>query len=273
MGGVVDKAVEVGTLGAVETDFSGEEAGKRAAKASRQAAETQAQAQQNALNYLREREEVPQQFREGAIQSLGGLYGIQGGNEQALQQAQQSPIYQATIGQQDQMEEAILRNQSATGALRTGATDQMLAENQRNLQLNALQNVAGGMQSLSGLQSYAPQIANQMTGIGQTQAQGQIAASQARQQASQQGMNNLMGLGQLGMAAYGAFCDPALKSNVEHLGAAGGFNIYRWDWNDKAAVLGLYGEGVGPMADEIETYEPERVVIRQGYKYVKGDNE
>ncbi len=108
-----------------------------------------------------------------------------------------------------------------------------------------------------------------MGSIGQTRAQGQVAAAQGRQQAQQQGMNNLMGLGQLGMAAFGAFCDPALKANAERIGECGGYSIYRWDWNDRAAELGLYGEGIGPMADEVERYEPERIEIRNGYKYIK----
>lgn len=272
MGGVADKAVEIGSLGTIETDFSGEEAAKDAARASRQAASTQAQAQREALDYLKQREEIPQQFRESAIQSLGGLYGLPGGNQQAAQQLRSSPIYEATMGNIGRQEEAILRNQSATGALRTGATDQMLAENQRQMELQALQNTASGVQGLAGLQSYAPQIAQQTAGIGQTQAQGQVAAAQARQQAQQQGMGNLMGLGQLGLAAYGAFCDPALKDNVEYIGHNGGFNLYKWDWNEKAAELGLYGKGAGPMADEIERFYPERIEIRNGYKYVRAAN-
>jgi len=269
MGGIADKAVEVGTLGAVETDFSGEEAGKRAAKASRQAAETQAQAQQNALNYMREREELPQQVREGALTQMAGLYGLEGGDPNAYQNLQETGAYKSTMGNLENQEEAILRNQSATGALRTGGTDQMLAENQRQTQMQAYQNALGGLQGLGQLPTNTGQIASTMAGIGKTRAQGQLGAAQGMAQARQQGMNNLMGLGQMGMSAMGAFCDPALKADAEKIGTACGYTIYRWIWNKAANDIGLYGEAEGPMADEVERFEPERIEYRQGYKYIK----
>ena len=42
------------------------------------AANIQAQAQREALAYLKEREAVPQQFREGALKQLGGICGLEG---------------------------------------------------------------------------------------------------------------------------------------------------------------------------------------------------
>lgn len=262
MGGVVDS---IG--GAISSVFGGGD--DDAADASRDAANIQAQYQREALDYLKEREAIPQQFREGALSQLGGLYGLEGGDAGANAAIRSNPIFQATLGQLPQQEEAILRNQAATGALRTGGTDAMLAENQRQNQLQAYQNTLGGLQGLANLPSNAGQIAQQTAGIGQTLGQGMIGAAQSQAAAQQAGMGNLLGLGSLGLSAFSAFCDPRLKSNAEKIGEVDGYQIYRWTWNDEAANLGLFGEGFGPMADEIEKYEPERIEIRNGYKYVR----
>lgn len=232
--------------------------GKTAAKASQQAARTQAEAQQNALNYLREREQIPQQFREGALTQLGGLFGLEGGDENAMSAIRQNPIYQATLGQLPQQEEAILRSQSATGALRSSGTEQMLANNQRMNQLSALQNTMSGLQGLAGLQSYAPQIAQGMAGIGQTQAQGITGAANARQQA-------LGGLLQMGTTAAAAFSDIRLKDNIQPAGKRYGQDWFTWEWNDKANALGLYGEDEGVIADYLKQTRPELVGESNGY--------
>lgn len=259
MGGVVD---------AVSGIFGGG-GGDDAAAASRDAAAIQAQYQREALDYLKETNELPQQFREGALSQIGGLYGLEGGDPNAMQAIKSNPIYQATIGQLPQQEEAILRNQSATGALRTGGTDLMLADNQRRNQLQAYQNTLGGLQGLAQLPTQSGAIAQQTSNIGQTLGQGIVGAANSQAAGDQANMQNLMGLGNLGLQAFAAFCDPALKDNVERIGAIGGYNIYRWTWNDKAADLGLFGRGAGPMADEIERFEPERIEIRNGYKFVR----
>lgn len=243
--------------------------GDDAAAASRDAAAIQAQYQREALDYLKETNQLPQQFREGALSQLGGLYGLEGGDPNAMQAIQSNPIYQATMGQLPQQEEAILRNQSATGALRTGATDAMLAENQRQNQLQAYQNTLGGLQGLAQLPTQAGAIAQQTSNIGQTLGQGIVGAAQSQAAGQQAGFGNLLGLGSLGLSAFSAFCDPALKSDAQKVGEMEGYSIYRWTWNDEAANLGLFGEGYGPMADEIEKYEPERIEIRNGYKFVR----
>lgn len=271
IGGIFDDAVSIGSFGLIDTDFSGEEAGKAAAGASRDAANIQAQAQREALAYLKEREALPQQFREAALNRLGGAYGVPGGDtgEQFMKAAEQSPIYRAMMGDLPQMEEAILRSESATGALRTGGTELMLAENQRRQKANALGSVLSGIQGMAQIPSNANQIASSISGIGQTQAQGITAGAQAMQQAQQNGMNNMLGLGNMGLAAFTAFCDPRLKSNPVKIGVVDGVQIYEWDWNEEAANLGLYGKGQGPMADEIKRFWPERVIQRDGYLFVR----
>jgi hypothetical protein len=232
--------------------------GKSAEKAANQGAQTAAAGQTEALNYLKEQERLPSQFREGALTQLGGLYGLEGGDPNAAQNIQNNPIFQATQGMLPQQEEAILRNQSATGALRSGGTDMMLAENQRNNQLQAYQNTIGGLQGLSGLPSYAPQIAQGISGIGNTLAQGRIAGAQARQDA----------LGGLVQGGAAAFSDIRLKDNVQHAGKRYGQDWFTWDWNTIAVKLGLSGSSEGVIADLVEQSRPELIGKRDGYKTV-----
>jgi hypothetical protein len=271
IGGILDSAVGIGTFGLVDTDFSGQDAGRDAARATEKAANISAKAQMAALNYLKEREALPQKFREEAIQQLAGAFGVPGGAsaESVTQAIESSPIYGALLGDIGQQEEAILRNQSATGALRSSGTEQMLAENQRVNRAKAFTGALQGIQGLASVPSNASQIAQGMSNIGMTQAQGVQGAEQARQVAQQQGMGNLLGLGQLGLGAVAAFCDPRLKSNPVKIGEIGGVQIYEWDWNEEAKKLGLTGKGKGPMADEIKKLWPDRVTTKHGYLYVE----
>lgn len=237
----------------------------------RKAADTQAAAQREALAYLKEREQIPQQFREEALNQLAGAYGVPGGAgaEEFLRNAESSPVYQAIMGNIPQQEESILRNQSATGALRTGASDAMLAENQRKTKSGALMSTLQGVQGMAQLPSLAPQIASGIAGVGQTLAQGQIAAAQYGQSQGQNQFGNMLGLGQLGIAGYEAFSDPRLKANPVKIAVIDGIQIFEWDWNQEAEKLGLTGKGQGPMADEIKRFWPERVTRKSGYLYIK----
>lgn len=272
MGGVADTVVSVASLGTIDTDFSGEDAGRAAAGAATDAANIQAQAQREALAYLKEREALPQKFREEALKRLGGAFGVPGGDsgQEFLRAAEASPIYKAIMGNQGQMEEAILRNRSATGGLRTGESELMIADNQRTLRGQALGGVLSGIQGMAQIPSNANNIANGIAGIGQTQAQGITAGAQAMQDAQQNGMNNLLGIANLGLraAGIGGFCDPRLKSNPVKVGVVDGVQWYQWDWNEEAANLSLFGKGEGPMADEIKRIWPDRVTEINGYMFV-----
>ena len=135
------------------------------AEASIYGANLEAEAQREALAYLKEREELPRQFSEGALTRLGGLYGLEGGTGESLksrdeltQDALASPLYeQLTVGQdeliQDALasplygqlmggkeagEEAILRSAAATGGLRSGNVQQNLYDYNVQLENRAL---------------------------------------------------------------------------------------------------------------------------------------
>lgn len=253
MGGIVDFA----------QDLVGGITGSNAADASREAAGIQSQYQQQALDYMMQREQLPQQFREGALTQMGGLYGLEGGDPNAVANLQQTPMYQAIMSGVPASEEAILRNAGATGGLRSGGVQQNLAENIQGLQNQALYSSMQGLQGLSDLPSGAGGIANMMQGIGQTQAQGITAGAQAQQA----GAGNIANLG-MGIGSMFAFSDIRLKSNVEFVGDAYGHNWYKWDWNDNAKELGLNGKGEGVMAHEVADIVPDAITTNGTYLVV-----
>lgn len=276
MGGAVGDIVEVGSLGLIDGDsISGAGAGRDAARASTQAARIQAQSQREALEYLKEREAIPQQFREGALQVLGGLYGLEGGEgsqQELIDAAKASPLYGAIMGGLEASEDAIIRNAGATGGLRSGNVQQALADNAEQLQNRALlssyNEQLGGIRGLAGLESNANQIAQQISGIGQTLGQGQVAAANARMQAEQNATNNLLGLGGLGLGAVAAFSDVRLKRDIQPLGQRNGLNWYEWTWSDEAESLGLTGKMQGVMAHEIIEEHPDAILTDGDYLLV-----
>lgn len=158
-----------------------------------------------------------------------------------------------------------------TGGFRSGTGNEALAQNSQNVLQRLVAERLQGNQYLSGLQSYAPQIAQYKAGAGEalgqglagsavSLGQGQIAAGQAGQQA----LSGLMQLGgQLGQAAM--MSDPVLKQNIRLIGNKSGHNWYSWTWNQKANDLGLFGESEGVMADEIQKSNPDQVTTRHGY--------
>ena len=252
----------MGSIVSTVTDGLGLTDSQQGARAVDKGTAQQVAAQREALAYMKEREELPQKFREGALNQLGGFYGLEGGDPNADQNLQANPLYQATIGQLPQQEEAILRNQSATGALRSGGTDMMLADNQRMNTLSAYQNAMGGLQGLASLPSNSNQIASGMAGIGQTQRQGTIGAAQSSIAGKQSAFDEVMGVAQMGMAA---FSDVRLKDNIQPAGERFGHSWFTWDWNDTARALGLYGSSEGVIADLVNLTQPDLVGERDGY--------
>ena len=162
--------------------------GSDAARAATEGAELAAAGQREALEYLQAIDQPLLDFREDALARLGGFYGLGGEFDQQaiIDQVQASPFFQTNL---QEIENSILRNQAATGGLRSGGTQEALAF--ANTQ--ALQGATG--QLLGGLQQFAfpPLASNQqaalLSGIGQTQALGVTGAEQARQSAFGQGLN------------------------------------------------------------------------------------
>jgi hypothetical protein len=254
--------------------------GDDAADAAIKASEITAGGQEKALDYLKSTEAVPQQFREGSLKNLAGIYGLPGGTgsqEETIQQVINSPLYQAIVGNRSVGEEAINRNAGATGGLRSGNANYNLADYNVRLENEALlqgwNQQISGLTGLAGLPSNANNISSLISGIDATRGQGIIAAAQANQAGSANNMNNIMGIANLGIQAYGSgmFSDRRLKKNIQRIGEVNGFPFYSFEWNEQANAIGLYGKTVGSMADEVFARVPDAVSFKDGFLFVHYD--
>ena len=273
--GKVGKAI--GSVAKGVGSFIGIGAGGEAADAAGDAANLQAQYQKEALDYLKEREALPQQFREGALTQLAGLAGLEGGegDQQALiERAMQSPLYKQLMGGRKFGEDAIMRTMGTGGNLRSGNLKDSIFTYDTQLQNDALLQAYNqqlqGLAGLGQLPSMAQEIANQTSNIGTTLAQGEIAQANARQSGDSNLFGNVLGLGNLGVAAFGSgmFSDRRLKKNLEYVGKVKGFDWYVWDWNKIAEKLGLSGKGQGVMADEVFDSHPHAVGLKDNFLFV-----
>lgn len=238
----------------------------KAAQAATTGAQISADAQREALAYLKETEKLPQALREGALGALGGLYGFGAVKPQdALAKITGSEMYKQVLASRGAGEEAILRNAGATGGLRSGNVQDALARYNAELQQEAFSQGLQGLQGLAGLPSNANQIAAQTAGIGQTLGQGQVAAGQA----VAAGRGGLLSAAIGGLGAYtgagGTFSDARLKDNVKPAGTRNGLPWYTWTWNADAANLGLFGDDEGVMAHEVAEIKPEAVRVVDNY--------
>lgn len=176
----------------------------KASKAAKEAAATQAEGQANALGYQQQVEELPLAYRDAAMGQMGGEYGLTFDNNGNIvsdgstigQRAMSSPFYQGAL---QQGESAIARNASATGRLRGGATPAALGGNAQNAFMAAYQQQLQGLNAFARTPLNTNAIAGSMSGIGVTNAQGQIASAQAQQQGIQNSANAIGA----GLAAYG----------------------------------------------------------------------
>lgn len=185
-------------MGGIGKVVSGVFGGDEAEDSAKEAAGISAEAQREALAYLKEREAIPQQFREAALQRLGGIYelpgGVGGGMEQLIEQARASPYF---TSRRDAAEDAALRSASATGRLRSGTVPAAFAQISDRTLAEAIDKEMLGLTGLAQLPSNAQAIAQGTRDIGNTLAQGEIAGSQGQQSALGTGLSTLIGLGGL----------------------------------------------------------------------------
>jgi hypothetical protein len=266
--------------GAVGSTILGQRAAGQAASAATQSAQIAANADREALAYLKEINALPQDIKEQALTGLQGMYLPEGGattQDQMIAQAQASPLYQAIMGTRQAGEEGILRNLSATGGLRSGNAKSALYRYNQQLENEALltsyQDQMRGVQALAGVPTNESQIAGTMSSIGHTLAAGNTAEAQARQQGTQNLIGNIMGFGELGLSAYGAglFSDIRLKKNIRPAGTRNGFQWYTWDWVKCAKVLGLTGSSEGVLAHQVFETHPHAISVRDGFLTVMYD--
>ena len=202
IGGAIGGALKDG-VGSISNILTGS---GDAADAAEEAAQITAGSQREALEYLKEKERLPSQYRDAALGMTGSELGLmmdeQGNvisdpNFDRVQAAKDDPLYAALL---DSGEQSILRSASATGGLRSGNTIASLGNLGRDALLSTLQKQDANKDRLLGLNSYAPQISSQIAGIGQTLGQGKLAGAQAELQ----GRNQLLGaIIEGGKAAFG----------------------------------------------------------------------
>jgi len=238
--------------------------GRNAQGESIRAAEIAAGGQRESLDYLKEVEALPLELRNKFLPQYADIASGGQGQQDLIDSAQASPLYNAIMGGQQVGEQAILRNASATGGLRSGNVSGDLSDYGSQLQNQALltsyNQQLQGIQGLANMPLNTNNIAQQMSAPSATQAQGIIAGAQARQNADQSLTNNFMGLG----GAY-LMSDIRLKSNIKYLGTDSGHNVYGWDWNDDAKRFGLTGKSSGVMAHELVDYMPDAISTEGGY--------
>lgn len=192
---IIDKVS--GTVSDIKSDITGE----TAADAAKQAATTAAQAQMEELEYYKEINKLPQQYKEEALTELRNLAFEPGAQENMIEKIKQTPMYQQVMGSRKAGEEAVMRAASTTGGLRSGNVQEALYDYNVNLENQALQQGYGqqmaGLQQLAGIPTNTAQIGQTIGDIGQTIAQGQLGAAQSRQQGTQNIANVALGIGGL----------------------------------------------------------------------------
>jgi len=181
--------------------------GKTGEEAAKKAASTQAEAMTQQLDYLKEINRLPQEYKEQALTRLNDIFsggpGAQEAQQQMIDQAKASPYYQAMMGGQQAGEEGVMRNAAQTGGLRSGNVQSALYDYNTQLQNQALSGAYGqqlqGLQGLAGLGTNEQQIGQTMGDIGATNAAGILGAAQSRQAGTANMMNLGLGLGSLGL--------------------------------------------------------------------------
>lgn len=174
---------------------------------------------------------------------------------------QNNPLFQLGL---DNANEQTNKMAAARGRLSSGDTLQQLNQ---NALLAASPLIQGQKNSIGDLLNFglttATNQGNLRTGQAAAQAGGIVGEANARGARAK-------GLVDLGLQIGGAFMsDPKLKENITYKGNENGFNVYSWDWNDKALDLGLKGSSSGVMADEVKSIKPEAINIHEsGYMMV-----
>jgi len=162
----------------------------------RRSSDAQLAFQREGLDYMKEVDKLPLQYRDQAMQQLMGFYsGDPGAQQGFIDQATQSPFYDQMIAQG---QEGVLSQAGARGLTRSGNTTQDLNLSNQNV----LQNLVN--QNLRGLGGFASPslssggIANQYNQMGQNVGSAGMGIAQANQNAAGQSLGLLGGLFGLG---------------------------------------------------------------------------
>jgi hypothetical protein len=260
-------------------DLSGQHGKEKAKEATKKAAAIQEDAAQRGITEQRRQFDVTQEsfrpFQEAGVAAIGGqsdLLGLNGPEAQAAAFA----AMEDSPGQQflrDRAQKNLLRNSSAIGGLGGGNVRSALVEQGVGFAQQDLQNQFGRLGQLAGQglsstqsvgqfgQNTANNIQQGFNRSAEARASGILGAQQAGAQQTQQ-------LQQTGMTALSFFSDPKLKDNKKIIGEKNGHKIWSWTWNKLAESIGLTGNDLGVMADEVKRINPEAVSLVNGYMKV-----
>ena len=226
-----------GILEGTEIAAAGEQAG-----AGMEAAEIQ-----RAIDLLSQREQLPIELRDEALGALSGYYQVPGqlqapmGQQELIDQAMASPLYREILGGRRAGEEAILRQRSATGGLRSGGSQKDLydynieLENRAllgsyyeaqeqdyyNLERQDLERLRRlqGVESFAALQGNEAAIAEYMASRGAVIGRGEIASTGLRGRGKTGAAMELAG-SYLGEAQVGADVRGSALSSLFGVGEA-----------------------------------------------------
>jgi len=173
-------------------------------------------------------------------QQYGMGYGLQGMGAQQASMGQYPSIMNAPLGMYGAM--------GGVGADRRAMTQSSMDRDMARYeyQANAPQNA---------LRNYMAMVTGD---YGSTTSQTTPGPSGLDQAAKAAGIMGTM------YAMAGS--DARLKDNVIRIGKEKGYNIYTWEWNDKAKELGIDDPTIGVMAQEVLETNPDAVeLMDNGY--------
>lgn len=282
IGGIVGKATDFVGL----TDYKGQEAAqKNASQAASQATDT-AQAM---LSFSKEQYADWKAVYGDIQKNLGDYYENLSGDSMAAQQlSAQAREYADAYRQVNQQlaqrgisqsgiaaaQDVAMASQGANtrAGIRAGAEDLARTKQAGFLQLglNSQASLLGNIGSASNslMQGYQYQSgqqystytslrdSNQATMSGLTGGLAKGGAFDSVTGAVGGGVSSLMGM----------FSDVRLKNNIKLLGIRNGYNIYSWEWNDKAKSLGIDTEpNTGVLAQELLYTDAVHIDTDTGY--------
>lgn len=282
LGGIVGKATDFVGL----TDYKGQEAAQK--NASQAASQATATAQAH-LSFSKEQYADWKAVYGDIQKNLGDYYENLSGDSMAAQQlSAQAREYADAYRQVNQQlaqrgisqsgiaaaQDVAMASQSANtrAGIRAGAED--LARTKQagflqlglNSQASLLSNIGSSSNSL--MQGYQYQSgqnystytslrdSNKATMSGLTGGLAKGGAFDSVTGAVGGGVSSLMGM----------FSDVRLKNNIKLLGIRNGYNIYSWEWNDKAKSLGIDTEpNTGVLAQELLYTDAVHIDTDTGY--------
>ncbi len=116
------------------------------------------------------------------------------GQQDFIQGVKQSPFYESMISEG---EDAASRFASMGGMRRSGNLESRYVQNSQDVLQRLVNERLSGITGMANLPSNVPQIAQGISGVGQTIGQGQIAAGQIQQQGQQNRINTALGIGSM----------------------------------------------------------------------------